>query len=108
MRAISNAVMAALVVLALFWGNCYSCPQILSSLQSRSGHGCCHHDKPATQECRTQILSQFQKTDPVDSVPVLLPALTAAIDFLPQVAPDPEYTPAIEQFPPGDLYSLRI
>src|SRR5262249_23613020 len=29
MRTLSSSIMAALVVVALFWGNCFSCPQAL-------------------------------------------------------------------------------
>ena len=109
MRAVSNAVMAALVVFALLWGNCYSCPQILGSFRSQSpSHGCCHRSKAPAPECRTQVLAQFQKTDPVDSVPALLPVLAATVQFVSLYIAESEAIPSIEHLPPGDLFSLRI
>ena len=29
MRALANSLLAVLVLVALFWGNCFSCPQLL-------------------------------------------------------------------------------
>jgi hypothetical protein len=57
MRRFSIPLLAALVIVALFWGNCLSCPQLLLALNS---HGCCHH---ATIDCQAQALSHFVKAD---------------------------------------------
>jgi len=62
MRTVSSSVMAALVVVALFWGNCLSCPQLLAALHSQQpAHGCCHKTGPATTECQSQGLKNFVK-----------------------------------------------
>ena len=56
--------MAALVVAALFWGNCFSCPQLLAALQSHQpAHGCCHKTKSAASECQSQVLKSFVKAE---------------------------------------------
>src|ERR1051326_7160694 len=109
MRALSNSIMAALVVAALFWGNCFSCPQVLLSLTSKQpAHGCCHRTKQPSKNCGTQVLRNFVKADPV--VPaVALPVRAEAILPLTVVewreAPSP--TP-LEHAPPGTSLSLRI
>jgi len=65
MQKLSNAVMVALVVAALFSGNCFSCPQFLLALGSHQpSHGCCHRNKSANSECQTQALRHFVKTEP--------------------------------------------
>src|ERR1022692_2996879 len=51
MRPVFNSLMAALVVVALFWGNCFSCPQILLAAQK---HSCCPHGKADPNDCKTQ------------------------------------------------------
>ncbi|MBZ5725006.1 MAG: hypothetical protein LAP87_08420 [Acidobacteriia bacterium] len=64
MRAVSTSLMAALVVVALFWGNCFSCPQLLLAMQSHQpAHGCCHGKKQAPVTCQTQQFHQFLKAD---------------------------------------------
>ena len=83
MRAISNTVMAALVVLALFWGNCFSCPLALQA--EKTSHGCCHHSKPAApanDNCQTQVLKHFVKADP-SSTPAPAPAVLAVVQAVP-------------------------
>src|SRR5689334_1995645 len=62
MRALSTSFMAALIVVALFWGNCLSCPQVLLSVKA---HACCKRSqKPATKQCDSQGLQHFLKSDP--------------------------------------------
>ena len=61
-RTVSSSIMAALVVVALFWGNCLSCPQALAALRSQQPvHGCCHKTRPAAPECQSQGLKNFVK-----------------------------------------------
>jgi len=81
MRRGSNILMAALIVSALFFGNCLSCPQMMLALASQhSGHSCCHH--PAARiECHSQSLSHFVKAR-VDSTRPLL-----ASGVVPAMAP---------------------
>jgi len=106
MRAFLNSLMAALVVMALFWGNCFSCPQILLAAQK---HGCCPHGKSEQKECKTQGLRNFVNADPVVKVPpaavqsvahpVMVYQISLAADRL---------TPARQNFSPPDLLPLRI
>ena len=98
--------MAALVVVALFWGNCFSCPQVLLAAQR---HHCCPHSKSAGNDCQTQGLRNFVKAEKApQSVPaaaavtlaVTQPVTICPITILAVPAP-PEYTPP-------DLLPLRI
>jgi hypothetical protein len=106
MRAFFNSLMAALVVVALFWGNCFSCPQVLLAAQR---HRCCPHSKSGGSDCQTQGLRNFVKAEKApQSVPavatatltVTQPATICPIAILAAPAP-PEYTPP-------DLLPLRI
>jgi hypothetical protein len=110
MRAVSNSVMAALVVAALFWGNCFSCPQVLLSLTSKQpAHGCCHRTKQAPQDCRTQVLQNFVKADPMGPAPALPVVAEAAITPLTGFEWHGEWPPEPEEHaPPDRLLSLRI
>ena len=61
MRQVSNIAMATLIVTALFFGNCLSCPRMLMALSNHQpGHGCCHHSTPKI-DCHSQVLSHFVK-----------------------------------------------
>jgi len=112
MRAFLNSVMAALVVVALFWGNCFSCPQVLLAAQK---HHCCprgkadSHGKSDPQDCNTQGLRNFVKADPAP-LAALMPSESPAklASFLQiDLAPAPaELVPP--QFTPPDLLPLRI
>ena len=75
MRALGTSMMALLVVAALFWGNCFSCPQVLLSA---SQHGCCHRTKAPKDDCKTQGLRNFVQAE--KSAPVSIgPEAAAAI-----------------------------
>jgi hypothetical protein len=75
MRAFFNSVLAALIVAALFWGNCFSCPQLLLALAQKAPHGCCNRSAPVTAACTTDVLKHFVKADPVAvAAPVAAPA----------------------------------
>ena len=98
MRAVSNSFLAALVVVALFWGNCFSCPQLLMALaQKAPAHACCHHQKNAAPQCETQSLSSFvQAADTHVPAPVTAavpappaPVLAVAEAAFEQPAPNP-------------------
>jgi len=97
--------MAVLVIAALFWGNCYSCPQMLLAQQK---HGCCPHGKTTRTDCQAQSLQNFEKAEKASvaapASAVLLPRPEAAVR-LPESAcsPDtsPDYTPPLHT-------SLRI
>jgi hypothetical protein len=106
MRAVFNSLMAALVVVALFWGNCFSCPQILLAAQK---HHCCPHGKADPSECKTQGLRNFVKADkatptvaaPLAAVNIAPPPTTPRLSATLVVPASPEYTPP-------DLLPLRI
>jgi hypothetical protein len=105
MRAAFNSLMAVLVVTALFWGNCFSCPQILLAAQK---HHCCPHGKADPTECKTQGLRNFVKAEqPAQIAP---PAVVAAIQ--PQISAMPLSAPATFPVPatyiPPDSLPLRI
>jgi hypothetical protein len=106
MRALFNSLMAVLVVAALFWGNCFSCPQILLAAQK---HHCCPHGKANPNDCRTQGLRNFVKAEKaVQAVPA--PMATVAI-APPPTTPRLNATlvvPATPEFTPPDLLPLRI
>ena len=106
MRAFSTSIMALLVVAALFWGNCFSCPQLLLAAQK---HGCCPHTKRTTSECQTQGLKNFvkaEKSAPAAPAPatmaVLEPGQMSA--QIPESVPDPQIT----DHAPHEILSLRI
>ena len=103
---VSTTVMAALLIVALFWGNCFSCPQALLLLQA---HGCCHHTKPAPSTCQSQGLKSFVKAEggvQVDPGPavaaVVEPVLAVVLVTMHESATSPtEHTPP-------EILSLRI
>lgn len=69
MRAVCNSLMALLLLGALLWGNCLSCPQMLLGLASHApAHDCCKHPgkQPATSQndCQSFALKHFVKADP--------------------------------------------
>lgn len=73
MRQASNFLMAMLIVAALFFGNCLSCPQVMMGLASHQpGHGCCHH-RSARIDCHSQALSHFVKAQNGNAAPVFAP-----------------------------------
>jgi len=104
MRIFSSSVMAVLIIAALFWGNCFSCPQILLAEQ----HECCHHDKASTDSCQLQSLQNFVKAhDDSVTAPPAATGLAPAIESL-SFSPLPEL-PALTLATPGpDLFSLRV
>jgi len=87
MQRFSHVLLAALVVAALFGGNCLSCPQVLMAIAGHPPvHNCCHH--PSTKiDCHSQQLSHFVKAPGgvtpaalavVDLADTTRPALTAS------------------------------
>jgi hypothetical protein len=108
MRAISSSIMAALVVVALFWGNCFSCPQALLALTSHQpAHQCCHKTKSAAPGCETQNLQQFVKADVSAHTPALpvvaFVSLAAPPDLPVTIAPA-----VVEYSPPDSLFLQSI
>ena len=101
--------MAALVIVALFWGNCLSCPQLLLAMQAHQpAHDCCkRNQKPAAKSCDSRGLQHFLKTDPGTQAQ-LAPVASAVVVALPAEAP--QAAAAIFEAPahaPPDLRSLH-
>ena len=85
--------MALLIIAALFWGNCFSCPQLLVAQK----HGCCPHTKSAKTECQTQGLKNFVKAE--KSAPAAI--TVAAVADLPAPASE------LSVGPPAHPHSKR-
>src|SRR5262249_34513848 len=102
---VGNSIMAALVVVALFWGNCFSCPQLLAALQSHQpAHGCCHKTK-SSPDCGTQVLKSFVKAEPGSTAPEL-PIVERVVEP-PAAAAPAERLVVVEEHPLPDLLSLH-
>jgi hypothetical protein len=109
MRAVSNSLLGLLLLGALLWGNCLSCPQLLLSLASHAApHDCCKRPghQPANSQagCASFALQHFVKTDPApkaqlqpaahafslspDGMPLTPAAAPVAIVVIPHSPPD--------------------
>ncbi|HTX33489.1 MAG TPA: hypothetical protein VME43_00650 [Bryobacteraceae bacterium] len=112
MRTFSTAFLAALMVMALFLGNCFSCPQMLLALNSHQpAHRCCHHSQKASQECQTQVLQQFVKSTARPVAPLMASAAPVASFLAQAVAPAAGMAPDVLYVPLDRLAlhaSLRI
>src|SRR4051812_702623 len=105
MRTISSSIMAALVVVALFWGNCFSCPQALLAAKTHEpAHQCCHKTKAPTPGCESQSLQNFVKADAGFTTPA---AAIVAIVIEQPIALTGERAPAPAEFLPPDLVALH-
>jgi|SRR5579871_1127397 len=103
MRVFSNSIMAVLIVAALFWGNCFSCPQMLAA----QAHQCCHHTKTPKAACQQQNLKSFVKAGTTSSA---APAASRILETPPLVVTASAASPkpvTVESDPPAPL-SLRI
>jgi hypothetical protein len=104
MRTFSTSVMALLVIAALFWGNCYSCPQLLLAAQK---HGCCPHSKSGKTECQTQGLKNFVQAEKS------APAVITVVALVDRPSPASEFAapllaPRLSDHAPPDTLPLRI
>jgi len=101
-------LMAALIVVALFWGNCLSCPQMLLAVAAHQpAHSCCHRTKTAGTSCQSQGLQHFLKAGPEMQTPAVavVAAVAPAIAVsLPQGAP---VTPIGVEHAAPDLLALH-
>lgn len=104
MRAVSSSIMAVLVVVALFWGNCYSCPQALLTLAAHQpAHRCCHPTK-APKDCPAPTLHNYVKSATTHA-PVLAPVATVVQPETPVVRGEIAFSTA--DYSPPDLLSLN-
>ena len=108
MRVIASSLRAALIIAALFWGNCLTCPQAWMS-QSPQRHQCCHKHQQDSATCQTHALQQFVKADPVRYAPVLAaPAIVAVAPSLTLAAvSESACLPDAAEHAPPDLLSLH-
>jgi len=106
MRAVIHSFLSVLVVAALFWGNCLSCPQVLLAARQ---HSCCPHGKGDVSKCTTQGLRSFVKAEKTVTA---APAILVAAEVPALVACEPASEPAIiasaSEFHPSNLLPLRI
>ena len=102
-------MMAVLICIALFWGNCFSCPQVLLGLKAHQpAHGCCHKTKQTTKNCTSQALQHFVKADAASHAPAV-PVVALVVEPSVIVAYLVENDPAhVDHAPPGRAFSLRI
>ena len=111
MRTFSIPLTVLLVVAALFFGNCFSCPQMLLAWQShRPAHNCCPHPQPASAGCQTQGMQHFVKAGDSGAQPLMVPVAADIVEAPASVvlANAPFTVPApAEHVPPG-IFSLRI
>lgn len=106
MRVISSSIRAALIIAALFLGNCFTCPQALIA----QTHRCCHKNKQGSTTCRTQALRQFVKADPAPhGAPSMAVVPVETVAPVPALAPALEWTslPNPAEPAPPDLFSLH-
>jgi hypothetical protein len=89
-HAICGSFLAALIVVALFWGNCLSCPQML--LAREGGHACCHRTKAPAGRCQSQGLQSFVKAE---AYQVEAPAVSTVAEL--GVAVSPALEPATNE-----------
>lgn len=106
MRTVSSSIMAALVVVALFWGNCFSCPQALLVLtMHQPAHQCCHKTKAPVPTCDTHNLQNFVKADAGAHVPAL--PVAAQVSLTTPLFSSDGWSRVAPEYTPPDLLSLH-
>jgi hypothetical protein len=106
MRAVFNSLMTALIVAALFWGNCFSCPQVLLASQK---HNCCPHGKSDPSGCKTQGLRSFVKAEKATpAAPAVVVAHVVAPPLTTACLSAPPVVSTVRESTPPDLLPLRI
>jgi hypothetical protein len=100
--------MAALIVVALFWGNCLSCPQMLLAVAAHQpAHNCCHRTKSAGTSCQSQGLQHFLKVGPEMQTPAVAVVAAAAPAFAVSLPQGARVAPVGVEHAPPDLLSLH-
>jgi hypothetical protein len=105
--------MAALVVVALFWGNCFSCPQMLLLTAAHdNAHECCKRKgpqapTPAQVECQSAPMRNFVQADvPQVNADLAVIAMVQAADAVPPLA-DRAFLLDVPEPSPPDLEILN-
>jgi predicted amidophosphoribosyltransferase len=106
-------MMVLLVVAALFFGNCFSCPQMLLAWQShRPAHNCCPHPgpQPASAGCQTQSMQHFVKAGDSAAQPLMVPVAAELVEAPASsvLANADLIVPAPAEHAPPGILSLRI
>lgn len=101
--------MTALLVAALFMGNCLSCPQILLSIAgNQPAHSCCPHGKTQKVSCESQGLQHFLKAgDGGKATPVVV-AIAPAGPLVFSFTGSQTASPLPSEDDPPDLLSLHF
>ena len=102
-------MMAALIVVALFWGNCLSCPQmLLAAATHQPAHSCCHRTKSAGTSCQSQGLQHFLKAGPELRTPAVAVVVAAVAPAIAVSQPQGALVAPVEVVhAPPDLLSLH-
>jgi hypothetical protein len=111
MRTFSIPLTVLLVVAALFFGNCFSCPQMLLAGQShRPAHNCCPHPQPASAGCQTQAVQHFVKAGDSGAQPLMAPVAAGIVEVPASavVSSAPVLVPTFAEHAPPGVFSLRI
>ncbi len=115
MRKVSSSLLAALVVVALFWGNCLSCPQfLLAAKAAGSPHECCKRNhqppqppKPNKTKCETQGLKNFVQNERGQAAIGVLALPNQTAGEIPAPLHPFEPAPASLVWSPPDLLALH-
>jgi hypothetical protein len=107
MRQVSHIAMATLIVAALFFGNCLSCPRMLLALVGQNpGHSCCHHPTPKV-DCHSQSLSHFVKAQTHPAPALVASGVVRSIGMAAMPTPPVTAPWRAADSPPPDLLSLH-
>ena len=104
MRIFSSTVMAVLMIAVLFWGNCFSCPQLLLA---QPAHPCCPHTKSPAKGCTSQNLQHFVKADTGDHAVLAAVACSVIPDLVAYAGRETSAPVTLDPTPPL-LVSLRV
>ncbi|MGA2118533.1 MAG: hypothetical protein ABSH56_27730 [Bryobacteraceae bacterium] len=107
MRVVSIAA-AVLVVVALFFGNCLTCPQMAASQSCCHPNQPCHHKQAPSRVCEAAALHPFVKADIADHSVTLAVVSIAPItpDRVSAASPRDAALTSVE-YAPSDLLSLH-
>jgi len=114
MRVVSNSFLALLLLSALLWGNCLSCPQLLLNLASQvPAHDCCKHPGKQPVGCQTTCqslaLKHFVKADPAPTPQLHAVAYAhfLSADAMPLAPAAPKAAVVVIAYSPPDLEVLN-
>ena len=102
-------MMAALIVVALFWGNCLSCPQmLLTASMHQPAHSCCHKTKSTGTNCQSQGLQHFLNAAPELRTAAVAVAVAAVEPAIAVPVPQGALVAPVEvEHAPPDLLALH-